>query len=678
MTRLRYNFHRGTLADDIASGDTVLDSAELAGFPAIVSPDYAVLVLDPAAEGGDPEIVYVTAHSASGTTAAVTRGQEGTVARSHPATRQWLHTPTAADFDGLGELPVYPYPPEPWLAYSMDGASGAGETAVLGGFNLTQSGTVGTTDGVINTARSFVRASSQYLTVADAAGLEPDPGSPWWGAFWVRPTSIANAQNFVSKYEGGGNQRSWAIAQSSGGVTNQVEFRISPAGTGTGLGSVSTPARSLQADVWHLIVFYHDPATAQMGIMCKSVANGAQAFSTAAYSGVVFDGAAPFTIGKATSEGYADAAIDQVYLWKGSLPTLAWVDELFNEGNGLPHPFAPRNLEVTTPEQSRVFQRTGTTGDITITGTVNNAAASVEARWGGGSWTTIASSVLGAFSGSLTGETEGQETLEVRIVSDAASTRTIKNVGIGDVFIIAGQSNGSGRGSNNQAFTGAPLGSLYGNDYHWRQLVDPTDSSLNQADPVSDDRFINVGGAQGSVWPLVASSFVTSTGLPIAIVQACMGGTGIASWQPGADHQDRSTLYGAMVYRALQSGCKAVLWWQGETDSNHSMAEATYEAYLNTIVTAIDADLGVDTMACKLQTCSTTTWATLVNQQKLWDAVDDVWSGNAHALTGPDLSSVDVSNVVYGDGQVHVTTNAGLSACASLWWAALQAEFGYP
>ncbi len=72
-----------TDADPGASG-TSLSAPGLADL-AIVNPDdYISLTLDPEKVFGDPEIVWVSAHSSSATTATIVRGQETTANRAHP------------------------------------------------------------------------------------------------------------------------------------------------------------------------------------------------------------------------------------------------------------------------------------------------------------------------------------------------------------------------------------------------------------------------------------------------------------------------------------------------------------------------------------------------------------------------------------------------------------------
>lgn len=100
MARLRTNFVTGTVSDNpLLIGATTLNSAGLADLEAVSGSDIAVIVLDPESKNGDPEIVYVTAHTASATSATITRGQEGTTARQHISGTRWIHGPLENDFD---------------------------------------------------------------------------------------------------------------------------------------------------------------------------------------------------------------------------------------------------------------------------------------------------------------------------------------------------------------------------------------------------------------------------------------------------------------------------------------------------------------------------------------------------------------------------------------------------
>lgn len=110
--RIRANNVLGTIDDNpLATGAVIMNSALLANLPT-VSSAHAVVTLDPLRQSGNPEIVIVTAHTASATTATITRGAYGTTARTHPQGTVWIHSPMNEDVVPIltsGTRPVDPY-----------------------------------------------------------------------------------------------------------------------------------------------------------------------------------------------------------------------------------------------------------------------------------------------------------------------------------------------------------------------------------------------------------------------------------------------------------------------------------------------------------------------------------------------------------------------------------------
>lgn len=316
-------------------------------------------------------------------------------------------------------------------------------------------------------------------------------------------------------------------------------------------------------------------------------------------------------------------------------------------------------ITLSSPTAFTTVQRTGTTGSIAITG---SAAGTLEARFNGGAWTTLGAAA-GNFSFTLSNQAQGQGSLEVRYLNDDASKVTVANIGIGDVFIFAFQSNHSGRGLNNQVYSHATLkATLFGNDYVWKELADPYDSATNQVDTISSD---TSPAAAGSYIPLLATLIMADQGVPVAFVPAARGATTIADWLPAADHLDRSTFYGSMNYRAHQTGAKAVLWWGGESDAIAGTSQATFNSRVDTVANAVMTDLGVSSFFCQLQDC-TGFDVTTVNL-----AIAEAWGNNANTP-----AAADFSDIVPADG-THLATDAELELAADRWWAALEAVL-YP
>lgn len=100
MATLFDNVISGVVDDNpLSSGATTLNSSALANLSAVTGSDIMWITLDPDASGGAPEIVKVTAHTASATSATIVRAQQGTTARAHLQNTVWKHAVTASDLD---------------------------------------------------------------------------------------------------------------------------------------------------------------------------------------------------------------------------------------------------------------------------------------------------------------------------------------------------------------------------------------------------------------------------------------------------------------------------------------------------------------------------------------------------------------------------------------------------
>lgn len=326
------------------------------------------------------------------------------------------------------------------------------------------------------------------------------------------------------------------------------------------------------------------------------------------------------------------------------------------------------SISITTPVQYQTFQRSGSTGTITITGTYTGNPTAIEASFNGGAYSTIDSTLSdGTYSGSLTSQAQGQGTLTVRFTNATSVSSTKTYIGIGEVFLVAGQSNAVGQGTSNQTYSSTDgfKATLFGNDYKWKELVDPYDSNTNQVDTISSDT------ALGSWVLLLATSIMNNQHVPVAFIPSAKGGSGIDEWQPGVNHQNRSTLYGSSVYRTLQAapgGIRAILWWQGEHEANAGNTQSYYYNYFSTLASSYLSDLGVKIMPCKLQNSTAILDA---QETEILNAIGQAWLDTSTTLTGPDFSDINSND------SFHLKSNGNLSTAASRWYTAIATELGW-
>lgn len=162
-----------------------------------------------------------------------------------------------------------------------------------------------------------------------------------------------------------------------------------------------------------------------------------------------------------------------------------------------------------------------------------------------------------------------------------------------DIFILAGQSNMSGRASVAALPSGFPAHGerlfVYSNAGLWQRATEPIDSAKGQKDPVSRDDRAGVGPGLSMAEALAQ----LNPGLKIGLVPCALSGSAMDRWTPA---MGRDTLYGSCLARAKEAAAKgrirALVWYQGESDTfSPALAEAWPKKF-TTMVQALRRDLG--------------------------------------------------------------------------------------
>lgn len=517
--------------------------------------------------------------------------------------------------------------------------------------------------GPVGNAASLAVAQSQYLMHWDCAALRLGD-IDFTVSAWIYLNALGANQFVMCRFGTNGANADYELFVTN---TNLAKFMIYKADN-TNKSVTANTFGTLSQSTWYHLLAWHDKTNDLIGIEVNGIAD------TAATAGLLINAncTAPLNIsGYNNGAGFfLDGRCKGVRRWNRLL-TPAEKTQL-NLGTAVSfYPYVANawTIAITSPEDYRTFQRNGSNqANIAITGTYTGSPSAIEASWNGGAYTTIdAAPTGGSFSGTLSNQAAGQGTLTVRFKNDTTISHSHVYVGIGDIFVIAGQSNASGRATNNQVYSHATLkATLLQNSDTWGDLIDPTDHPFGETVHTASDI---VGVPKGSIWPPLATSVMANNSLPVAFIPCALGGSSITAWQPGANHQDRTTLYGNMVYRTnLAGGCRAVLWWQGETDAAADMSTATYQTNLQAIADALNTDLpGVTFLPAKLQAGQLYDGT---QQGRIVTAVDNVWdTGNIG--TGPDLSGLTT------DAADHFTLDASNATVATAWWNAIKTQFGW-
>jgi sialate O-acetylesterase len=161
----------------------------------------------------------------------------------------------------------------------------------------------------------------------------------------------------------------------------------------------------------------------------------------------------------------------------------------------------------------------------------------------------------------------------------------IHHLAVGDLWVIAGQSNAAGYGRG--PIDDPPeLGiHILKNNERWdiaaHPLNDPTGSTHAN---------VEIANPGHSPYLAFARHLRRSLNYPIGLIQTALGNTALSEWNPTENPQ--APLYRNLIHCVNLAGgrVRGMLWYQGESDTNPGLAE-TYESRFASFVSRLRADL---------------------------------------------------------------------------------------
>ncbi|MBO7393157.1 MAG: hypothetical protein J6U98_03020 [Abditibacteriota bacterium] len=244
-------------------------------------------------------------------------------------------------------------------------------------------------------------------------------------------------------------------------------------------------------------------------------------------------------------------------------------------------------LNVYTPQNYTVFQRkTKLDGAVKLIGSVHPGYDALKVRIAGKSLKGYIDRTInvpfdkftGAFNEVADTPAGGWYSVTFTAYKDGVAVKSLNlaHVGVGEVFIGAGQSN-SGNSAQYQIIQESGMVASFDGTY-WRLANDP---QLGIHDP---------NRKNGSFWPAFGDAMYKKYGVPIGVASTGHGGSSIAQWLPGAKAiNDRGPMFDYTVNRMKQlgvGGFRAVLWHQGESnrgcdvdDAYNKMCRIIYSSY---------------------------------------------------------------------------------------------------
>jgi eukaryotic-like serine/threonine-protein kinase len=322
-------------------------------------------------------------------------------------------------------------------------------------------------------------------------------------------------------------------------------------------------------------------------------------------------------------------------------------------------PILPSDLAMFAPLDYQVFQRkTRLQGSLMVHGRMRSAFDALEYRLTGKplegaaleEWRPLPSSAgAKTFDADLSAPAGGWYKLEVRAMKDGKEIAhaAVDHVGVGEVFVGAGQSNSTSCGQERIQPTTGMVSTFSGID--WRLADDPQPGAHDDGLP---------GCTGGSYWPAFGDAMYEKYRVPIGVAVTGHSGTSVNQWQPGGE------LFLWTVGRMNQlgrEGFRAVLWHQGESDTG--MPAEEYVRKMTALIEQSRKAAGWDVPWLVAQVSyhnpnDTMTAATREAQKKLWDT--------GVALEGPDTDKLIGDDRDNNGKGIHFSAK-GLRAHGRMW-----------
>lgn len=244
------------------------------------------------------------------------------------------------------------------------------------------------------------------------------------------------------------------------------------------------------------------------------------------------------------------------------------------------------DLAITQPQSRQVHQRNGSAPGVgyalvTVAGTCDVSAKAItweyqlksdDGSGGETTWQEFSSTAgePGKFAGQIR-IPAGWWQLVVRCRDDQTELASghLTHVGVGEVFVVAGQSYATNTNDERLNVTDAA------------QRVSAFDLATGTWRLANDPQPTPDGSDGGSIWPPIGDMLVAELRVPVGFANVAVGGTSSQQWLPDETLFPRLAEVGPKIGR-----CRAILWQQGESDVISKTPAATYVDNIRTIQTA--------------------------------------------------------------------------------------------
>ncbi len=221
----------------------------------------------------------------------------------------------------------------------------------------------------------------------------------------------------------------------------------------------------------------------------------------------------------------------------------------------------------------------------------------------------------------------------------------VLHLGVGDLFIIAGQSNSAGYGRDYAMDPPDLRVHLYRNRGVWDLACHPMNESTAAGSLPNEE--MGIPGV--SPYLSFGKNFCALSHRPVGLIETALGGSTISRWHP-----ETGKLYANMLDKIRKTGGKyaGVLWYQGCSDGDPASAPGYLESFTR-MVTALRRELGYEIPFFTFQL-----------NRFVGCTEDDAWgtvreAQRAAAETLPRVSVLSTTNCAMSDG-IHNSAHANV------------------
>ncbi|MBC8152310.1 MAG: putative Ig domain-containing protein [Bacteroidetes bacterium] len=336
-------------------------------------------------------------------------------------------------------------------------------------------------------------------------------------------------------------------------------------------------------------------------------------------------------------------------------------------------------LAVASPQNRIVYQRNqANQANVPVVGQAPGTATRAEARLvpvvnGQGAsmdWTNLPLSTAKTFSTNLT-HTGGWYRLEVRAWNEGTQLgqQTIDRVGIGEVFVIAGQSNAYG------GFEVRP-----GASDDRVSCLDYKDDNLNEALlPVRfshADISVSVGPSNPKhIWAELGDKLTNRLNVPVLFLGAAESSTSSDVWRQSAenganfapDYFPYRRLGAALLHYTARTGIRAILWHQGEGDQGRST-----QSYVDNLMVVINKSRQQSGNGSLPWVMSRATYVRGLTDPNIIGAQNRLINEMPHVYPGPETDALGAESRL--PDNVHIA-GSGAVRFVELWDRSLNTDF---